>query len=232
MKIYGAGSLEDIKKCVKLGVVGILTNPQGFDQYFKGKKTLKEITKEICNITDLPVFIQIHGSCTDEIIERAHKLHTISPQVGFKIISNEKGFFAISKLQKEGINCIATTLFTVSQAVIAASVGAFGICPFISRSYMNGIDPYRTIRYIKQGYSQLEKAPEIIAVSLKNTGDIDSAISTGADAIGLRYFLIKEMMEHPLSSKAEELFTKNWANVKGEDISYMNYSIKETEIAE
>jgi predicted TIM-barrel fold metal-dependent hydrolase len=72
MKIYGAGSLEDIKKCVKLGVVGILTNPQGFDQYFKGKKTLKEITKEICNITDLPVFIQIHGSCTDEIIERAH----------------------------------------------------------------------------------------------------------------------------------------------------------------
>jgi hypothetical protein len=40
------------------------------------------------------------------------------------------------------------------------------------------------------------------------------------------------MMEHPLSSKAEELFAKNWANVKGEDISYMNYSIKETEIAE
>jgi transaldolase len=136
-----------------------------------------------------------------------------------------------SKLQKEGINCIATTLFTVSQAVIAASVGAFGICPFISRSYINGIDPYRAIRYIKKGYSQLEKAPEIIAVSLKNTGDIDNVIFAGADAIGLRYFLIKEMMEHPLSGRAEELFARNWANVKGEDISYMNYSIKETEIA-
>jgi transaldolase len=97
---------------------------------------------------------------------------------------------------------------------------------------MNGIDPYRTIHYIKQAYSQLEKAPEIIAVSLKNKGDIDNAIFAGADAIGLRYFLIKEMMEHPLSSRAEELFAKNWANVKGEDIRYMNYSIKETEIAE
>ena len=35
MKIYGAGSLEEIKKSTALGAVGILTNPQGFEQYFE-----------------------------------------------------------------------------------------------------------------------------------------------------------------------------------------------------
>ena len=92
MKIYGAGSLEDIKKCVELGVSGILTNPQGFDVYFKGEKTLDEITKSICDITDLPIFVQIHGRSSHEIADKARKLHKISSNVGFKIIADGKGF--------------------------------------------------------------------------------------------------------------------------------------------
>jgi len=30
------------------------------------------------------------------------------------------------------------------------------------------------------------------------------------------------MMYHPLSEKAEKLFSKNWAKVKDEDVSYIN----------
>ena len=129
MKIYGAGSLEDVKKSVELGVEGILTNPQGFEQYYQGKMTLEEITVALCDIAkDLPVFIQVHGATSEDIVKRAHEIHAISPkQVGIKIVSNEKGFWAIKKLQDEGINCIATTLFTLSQASIAATVGAWGI---------------------------------------------------------------------------------------------------------
>ena len=56
MKIFGAGSLEDIKKCTELGVAGILTNPQGFDVYYKGEMTLEEITKAILDVSDTPVF--------------------------------------------------------------------------------------------------------------------------------------------------------------------------------
>jgi hypothetical protein len=73
----------------------ILTNSQVYEKYFQGKMTLEEITKAIVKVTELPVFMQIHGQSTEELLERARKLHTISPQVGFKIISNEKGFWAI-----------------------------------------------------------------------------------------------------------------------------------------
>lgn len=222
MKIYGAGSLEDIKDSVELGVLGILTNPQGFDQYFNGKRTLKEITLSICDITDLPVFIQIHGQSREKLVERALELNQISKkQVGFKIISDEKGFWAISELQKLGINCIATSLFTISQAAIAASVGAFGICLFISRASSIGMDPFSILAGIRKGYDKLDKSPEIIAVSMKSTADIDNAILAGVDAVGMRYPMIKAMMEHPLSTKAEKLFAKNWNNVKGENTSYL-----------
>jgi len=232
MKIYGAGSLEDIEKCSELGVSGILTNPQGFDQYFEGKMTLEKITRAITEVTDLPVFIQIHGDSTDALVDRAEKIHAISEQVGFKIISDEKGFGAICRLQKEGIPCIATTLFSISQATVAATVGAFGICPFISRARVIGMDPRRIIKTIKAGYQQLNNPPEIIAVSLKDLSDIELAFSAGADAIAVRYPLIKEMMAHPLSQKAEILFGKNWQNVKGEDVSYLKLAMNLKEEAE
>ncbi|MFI4913133.1 MAG: transaldolase family protein [Sedimentisphaeraceae bacterium JB056] len=224
MRIYGAGSVEEVKKCSELGVVGILTNPQGFDQYFGGKMTLEEITKSLVEVTDLPVFIQIHAETAEGLVDRARQLHAISPQVGFKIISDVKGFEAIRQLQKEGIDCIATCLFSLSQASVAATVGAFGICPFVSRARAIGMDPFAILRDIKQGYSQLERAPEIIAVSLKGVGDIDLALAAGVDSVGMRYPAIEEMMQHPLSKNAETLFAKNWANIVGEDVSYIDQS--------
>jgi len=232
MKIYGAGSLEDIRQCLDLGVAGILTNPQGFDQYYKGELTLHEITEAIVGLTDLPVFIQIHGKDAEEIVRRARELRKIAPTVGFKIIANEKGFKAIATLQKEGIDCIATTLFSLSQACVAASVGAFGICPFVSRAQAIGMDAFETLRSIKQGYSQLEKAPEIIAVSMKSVADVDLALRAGVDAVGMRYPMVRDMMTHTLSDRAELLFARNWKNVKGEDVSYLSHAIQMEGIAE
>ena len=232
MKIYGAGSLDDITRCTELGVAGILTNPQGFEQYFQGQMTLEEITGAIAEATDLPFFMQIHAPTAEALVERARTLHAVSARAGFKIIADEKGFHAIRALQNEGIDCIATTLFSISQASVAATVGAFGICPFVSRARAVGMDPFQMLRTVREGYDRLPRAPEIIAVSLKGTGDIDLAIAAGVDAVGMRYPAIKEMMEHPLSARAELLFAKNWAKVKGEDVAYLSRALAVEGIAE
>ena len=236
MKIYGAGSLEDVRICTKLGVAGILTNPQGFEQYYEGKMTLEEITKALLEASDdgrnIPVFIQIHGKDAAAIVERARKLRRISPRVCAKIIADEKGFEAIRILQSEGINCIATCLFSISQAAVAAMVGAYGICPFVSRAKEIGMDMTHIISSIKACYSQMEKAPEIFAVSLKGVADIDEAFAAGTDSIALRYPLMQKMMTHVLTEKAEALFGKNWMNVKGEDVSYLYGKMNTDGIAE
>lgn len=232
MKIYGAGSLEDIRKCTELGVAGILTNPQGFDVYFSGEKTLQEITKSILDVSDSPVFIQVHGPDRDAIVERSRKLRKLSPRVNAKIIADCKGFEAIRILQQEGIDCIATCLFSVSQAAVAAMVGAYGICPFYSRAVESSIDMGSVISDMKKSYHDLENPPEIFAVSLKSVADVNSVIKAGTDSIALRYPLLKQMMYHVLTEKAEDLFAKNWANVKGEDVSYLSDKIHLTGTAE
>jgi TalC/MipB family fructose-6-phosphate aldolase len=221
MKIFGAGSLDDIRKCTELGVAGILTNPQGFDEYYKGQMTLEEITKAILDVSNTPVFIQVHGPNAETIVHRTKALRSLSSRVNAKIIADQKGFEAIRILQHEGIDCIATCLFSVSQAAVAAMVGAYGICPFISRAKDAGIDIGKMISIIKARFSEMDKAPVIFGVSLKGLADIEEAFASGADAIALRYPLLQQMMGHMLTEKAEALFAKNWANVKGEDVSYL-----------
>lgn len=232
MKIYGAGSLEDIRKCTELGCAGILTNPQGFDVYYKGQMTLEEITKAILDNSEKEVFIQIHGPNAEAIIDRARKLRKLSPRVNAKIIADQKGFEAIRVLQQEGIDCIATCLFSMAQASIAAMVGARGICPFLSRATEAGIDMLQIISDIKNCYSEMPNAPEIFAVSLKSVADVNAAFAAGTDAIALRYPLLQQMMTHVLTEKAEILFAKNWANVKGEDMSYMGNAVHLDGVAE
>ena len=68
MKIYGAGSLADIRACLELGVEGILTNPQGFEQYYGGSMTLQEITQAICDLTDLPVSLRVLPRALDVLV--------------------------------------------------------------------------------------------------------------------------------------------------------------------
>ncbi|HUV08094.1 MAG TPA: transaldolase family protein [Spirochaetia bacterium] len=181
MKIYGAGSLEDIKKCTELGAVGILTNPQGFEAYFEGKMPLTEITEAILKETELPVFIQIHGKDSKDLIRRGTELHGLSSRVGFKIIADEKGFEAIRELQKHDIRCIATCLFSLPQAAIAAGVGAFGICPFVSRALAIGMDMFQILTAMRNAYDRLDEAPQIIAVSLKGVADVELALAAGVD---------------------------------------------------
>lgn len=233
MEIYGAGSLEDIRRCTELGCAGILTNPQGFDQYFEGKSTLEEITEQIAEATHLPFFVQIHGESTEALVDRARRLNRIAPdRAGFKIISDAKGFVAIRRLQDEGIRCIATTLFTLSQAAVAATVGAFGICPFVSRGQAIGMNMFEILSTIVGRYRELDAAPRVIAVSMKGPADIDLALAAGVDAVGMRYPLIEEMMQHPLSAKAELLFAKNWKRVKGEDVAYLSHAMQMEGVAE
>lgn len=223
MRIYGAGSLEEIEKSTAIGAVGILTDPRGFERDFGRELTLKEITEAVTEATDLPVFIQIHGRDVEELIARARELHAVSSRVGFEIIADEKGFLAIRDLRKSNIHCIATALFSLSQASVAAAVGAYGICPFVSRGQAVGLDLWNILSMIREGYDVLEDPPEIIAADMSSVAEVEMALSAGSDAVGMRYPLIQQMMRNPLTVQEELRFAGSWAKIRGEDVSYMRH---------
>ena len=77
---------------------------------------------------------------TQASIAKAHRLIELYEKAGIskdrvliKLASTWEGIRAAEVLQKEGINCNLTLLFSFSQAAACADAGAFLISPFVGR---------------------------------------------------------------------------------------------------
>ena len=166
------------------------------------------------DIGTLYLILSLVGGVIGALLSMAMRAELMEP--GMQIFGNPEMY---------NVFVTAHGLIMVFFSIMPATVGAFGICPFVSRGTAIGMDMYETLKTIKEMYAELERPPKIIAVSLKGIGEVELALKAGVDVVGMRYPLVREMMEHPLSQKAELLFAKNWTKVKGEDLEYMRHAM-------
>ena len=224
MRIYtGLYDPETLRTVAELGGQGILTNANTIYKFFGSEKTLDEITQWMLdNSFGMPVFPSIHGKDTRSIVEVGRRLHALDPQrVGVKILSNTQGFSAMRVLSAEGVRCVATGMFTYTQALIAAYSGAYAISPFVGRGSAAGLDMYEMIRLTKEKYKELENPPEILAASIHNLDEINRSFAAGADAVAASFDLLMQMVNCDLSRMTELSFGEAFAKIKGEDVSYL-----------
>lgn len=115
-----------------------------------------------------------HGRRLIELFSK----HGIPPnRVCLKIPSTGAGLVVCSQLQKEGINTLATTLFSVDQAVAAVQAGCYYIAPYFNELSVHfepetwvdyGDDTAQkhpmcpVIRDIVEMYRALEKKPLVM----------------------------------------------------------------------
>ena len=144
---------------------------------------------------------------TTATIAKAKKLIALYQERGvdkerilIKIAATWEGIKAAEQLEKEGIHCNLTLLFSFAQAVACAEAGAFLISPFVGRimdwykanggkdSYEAMEDPgvlsvTRIYNYYKQhGYTTI-----VMGASFRNTGEIEALAGCDYLTIGPNY---------------------------------------------
>jgi len=144
---------------------------------------------------------------TEATIAKAQKLIALYKERGvdkdrilIKIASTWEGIKAAEQLEKEGINCNLTLLFSFAQAVACAEAKVFLISPFVGRimdwfkantgkeSYEPLEDPgvlsvTRIYNYYKQhGYETI-----VMGASFRNTGEIEALAGCDYLTIGPNY---------------------------------------------
>lgn len=102
-----------------------------------------EIGREILNIIPGRISTEVDARLsfdTEATLERARKLIGLYAEAGIgkeriliKIASTWEGIQAARQLEKEGINCNLTLLFSFAQAAACADAGVFLISPFVGR---------------------------------------------------------------------------------------------------
>jgi len=171
-----------------------------------GTEILKVVPGKISTEVDARLSFDTKAS-----IEKAKKLIGLYEAAGIgkdrvliKLASTWEGIRAAESLQKEGINCNLTLLFSFSQAAACADAGAFLISPFVGRildwykantdkkEYAPFEDPgvvsvTRIYNYYKQhGYNTV-----VMGASFRNTGELEAL--AGCDRLTISPQLLGEL---------------------------------------
>ena len=160
---------------------------------------------------------------TQATVEKARKLIALynaacisNDRILIKIASTWQGIRAAEILEKEGINCNLTLLFSEAQARACAEAGVYLISPFVGRildwykantdkkEYAPAEDPgVISVTKIYNYYKEYGYKTVVMGASFRNVGEIIEL--AGCDRLTIAPALLKELQENttPLVRKLE-----------------------------
>ena len=195
---------------------GVTTNPRHIFLSEKPFKTvISELAQEFKGI-DFPISVEInpHLEKTKDMISEAEKLAAISENFIIKIPCNEEGLIAVKSLKEAGIKTNVTLVFSPSQAIQAARVGARYVSPFIGWKESSGEDCYDFISSIVQVFDNYDFDTEIIVAAVRNGKQIVDAGILGADIVTAGFEVFRESFYHPFTDNGLKRFCDAWDKTK------------------
>lgn len=191
-----------------------------------GLEILKIVPGRVSTEVDARLSFDIQGS-----IEKARHLISLYEAAGqdrkrilIKLASTWEGIRAAEKLEKEGIHCNMTLLFSLPQAIACAEAGATLISPFVGRildwykknENPNGYTPtddpgVKSVTRIYNYYKKFGYHTQIMGASFRNKDEITEL--AGCDLLTISPILLEELKNAtvPLPRKLDPQIAKKSA---------------------
>lgn len=201
-----------------------------------GTEILKIIPGRVSTETDANLSFDVQG-----LVSKAHRFIELYEKNGIgreriliKIASTWEGIRACEILQKEGINCNMTLLFSLIQAAACAEAKAKLISPFVGRildwykaktgkDYSPSEDPgVVSVRTIYGYYKKFGHNTEVMGASFRNTGEIVEL--AGSDLLTISPNLLAELKKNstPIQRKLSPEIA-NSMNLERLDVSEKSF---------
>jgi len=172
-----------------------------------GTEILKIVPGRVSTETDARFSFDTEGSIAKgrQLIKLYEEQKIPRERVLIKIASTWEGINAAEQLQKEGIKCNLTLMFSLPQAVRCAEAKVQLISPFVGRiydwykaankrDYTGAEDPgVQSVQEIYTYYKKFGHKTEVMGASFRNAGQILEL--AGCDALTISPELMKELSE-------------------------------------
>ncbi|MGB0743696.1 MAG: transaldolase [Opitutales bacterium] len=199
-----------------------------------GQKILEIIPGRVSTEVDARLSFDAEATVAKarELIGLYEAAGTPRERILIKIASTWEGTQAAEVLQKEGINCNMTLLFSLAQAVACAEAGAKLISPFVGRildwfkantdvEYTAENDPgVASVKEIYTYYKKFGHPTEVMGASFRNVGEILEL--AGCDLLTISPSLLEELQ----GMTAEVPQKLDPADAKDADIQKLDVSEK------
>jgi len=172
-----------------------------------GSDILQIVPGRVSTETDARLSYDVEGSINKarRLIQLYEEKKIPRERVLIKVASTWEGLLAAEQLQREGIFCNLTLMFSLVQAVRAAEAKVQLISPFVGRiydwykkenkrDYHGAEDPgVQSVNEIYTYYKKFDIPTEVMGASFRNTGQILEL--AGCDCLTISPELMKELSE-------------------------------------
>lgn len=202
------GNLDEIQRLVPLGIIdGITTNPS---LLAKEAADPRERLKRICELVQGPVSAEVVATDVDGMVREGRELAAIDEHIVVKVPFTKAGVQACRALTDEGHRVNVTLVFSPTQALVAAKVGATYVSPFVGRLDDIATSGMDLVAQIVEIYQNYEFGTEVLVASARHPMHVVEAARLGADVCTCPAAVIEAMFRHPLTDLGLERFLKDW----------------------
>lgn len=202
-----------------LPLTGITTNPSILANSKQGLKVTLEGMQQA--LGGSPRFhAQVVSSTVEEMLAEARQINELPYDMVVKVPATETGLSAIKLMKAEGIQVLATAIYSAQQGFLAALCGADYLAPYVNRIDAmngNGIEVVADLQLLIEK-NQLET--KILAASFKNTQQAMEVMKLGIGAITLPTDVAAAMFAHPAVAPAVAQFDQDWKQAFASKLSF------------
>jgi transaldolase len=209
MKLFiDSGNLKEIESLVPLGIIdGITTNPS---LLAKEGGDYRAILRKICQTVKGPTSAEVVATDADGMIRQGRDLASIDEHIVIKVPFTKDGVKACRTLTSEGMRVNVTLVFSPTQALLAAKVGATYVSPFVGRLDDIATSGMHLIQEIVEIFDNYEYPTEVLVASVRHPIHVVEAARMGADVCTCPAAVIESLFRHPLTDIGLERFLKDW----------------------
>lgn len=203
-----SANIGEIKQAWDMGVIaGLTTNPS---LVAKEGQDFHELLSTIIEIVDGPISAEVIALDHEGMLQEAHVLAGIHPNIVIKVPMTEDGLKTVKVLSSEQIKTNVTLVFTANQALLAARAGATYVSPFLGRLDDIGENGLNLLADICDIYQVHGIETKTIAASIRNPVHVTESAKIGADFATIPFGVLRQLFRHPLTEAGIEKFLADW----------------------
>ncbi|MCI4354840.1 MAG: fructose-6-phosphate aldolase [Thermoplasmata archaeon] len=212
MKLFlDTASVPEIRTMWETGILdGVTTNPSLVAK--EGRK-FEEVLREICALGVPSVSAEVVGTTVEQMLAEGRHLREIHRAIYVKVPMTPNGLKATKQLASEGTRVNMTLVFSATQALLAAKVGAAYVSPFIGRLDDQSQDGMHLLEEIVQIYRNYGYTTEVLVASIRHPIHVLEAAKLGAGIATMPFSVMEKLAQHPLTDLGLARFLKDWEKV-------------------
>lgn len=207
--LVDSADLGAIRDALKTGfVAGVTTNPTLLRRAGVSRSGVLGLARAAFAAGAGEVHLQAYAEDTPGMIRDGLEFVELdAARVHVKLVATRAGYRAASALSAKGVNVTMTAVYTLSQALVAQSVGARAIAIYLGRLRDAGVDPMELAGRMQAMFGAQEAGVDILAASIRDPDELAELAIRGVASATVAPAILERLLDSDATTRDALVFT-------------------------